>query len=120
VDFLGPLAYQQYCDVIKMATDPRKAPLAHFHGPLKIEAQTIFWKLPPDLALKRGATPTDLRAFIGTMDPDKGCWAVVRTHDDKNHSALGEGVHPFVDMEFPAKKKSDPPIKRRYALDQFC
>ena len=25
-----------------------------------------------------------------------------------------------MDVEFPAKKPDDPPLKKRYALDQFC
>jgi hypothetical protein len=120
VDIKGPLEYRQYGDIVAMGADPRTAPVAHFHGPLTVEAQTVFWKPPPDLALSRGDKPTDLRAFIGTMDAKKGCWVVVRTHEGQNQPAFPKGVHPFVDVEFPAKKRGDPPIKKRYALDQFC
>jgi hypothetical protein len=123
VDIQGPVVYGEYCDIVKMSDHAERAPVAHFHAPLRIEAQTILWKLPPDLALKPGAAATDLRAFIGTMDAEKGCWVVVRTHADAAISPVGgfgEGVHPFVDVEFPPRKNGDPPIRKRYALDQFC
>jgi hypothetical protein len=120
VDIKGPLEYRQYCDVVAMAADPKAAPVAHFHGPLTVEAQTLFWKLPPGLALHRGGKPTDLRAFVGTMDAKRGCWVVVRTHEGQDLPAFPKGVHPFVDVEFPAKKPGAPPIKKRYPLDQFC
>jgi hypothetical protein len=120
VDIRGPLEYRQYCDVVAMGADPKTAPMAHFHGPLTVEAQTVFWKLPPDLALHRGDKPTDLRAFVGTMDAQRGCWVVVRTHEGQDQLAFPKGVHPFVDVEFPARKPGDPPIQKRYPLDQFC
>src|SRR5262249_1549636 len=96
------------------------SPLAHFHGPLTVEASTINWKLPPNLSLHRGTKPTDLRAHVGTMDAQKRCWVVVRTHDSKSHLVFPQGVHPFVDVEFPSKAKTDPPIKRRYPLADVC
>jgi hypothetical protein len=120
VHIQGPIDYRQYCDLVGMAGNPEGAPLGHFHGPLTVEAQTINWKLPPKLALQRGSKPTDLRVNAGTMDAQKRCWVVVRIDDDKSQPAFKPGVHPFVDVEFPRKNKSGPPVKRRYALDKVC
>jgi hypothetical protein len=120
VHIKGPIDYRQYCVLVGMAGNTEGAPLAHFHGPLTVEASTINWKLPPNLSLQRGNKPTDLRAHVGTMDAQKRCWVVVRTHDDKSQSAFPQGVHPFVDVEFPSKEKAGPPVKRRFALDKVC
>jgi hypothetical protein len=116
----GPMDYCQYADLVGMAGDPNLAPLAHFHGPLTVEASTINWKLPPNLSLQRGDKPTHLRAHVGTMDAQKRCWVVVRTHDAKSQPAFPQGVHPFVDVEFPSKNKTTPPIKCRYPLAEVC
>jgi hypothetical protein len=123
VTIKGPVAYQQYCDVPQMSDKPQGAPLAHFHGPLTAGPVTVNWKLPPGFALRLGDEPNDVRALVGTMDAAKGCWVVVRSHEgagEKVKSAFPPGTHPFVDVEFPAKKPGDPPVKRRYPLDHFC
>jgi hypothetical protein len=120
VQIKGPINYRQYCDLTEMAGDTEAAPLAHFHGPLTVEASTINWKLPPRLSLQRGNKPTDLRAHVGTMDAKKRCWVVVVSHDSKSHPAFPQGVHPFVDVEFPSKNQVAPPIKRHYPLAEVC
>jgi hypothetical protein len=120
VEIKGPINYHQYGDLTGMTGDPARAPLAHFHGPLTVEASTINWKLPPDVALVRGNKPTELRAHIGTMDAKKHCWVVVRTHETKDQPAFPPGVYPVVDVAFPAKNKAAPPIQRRYPLAAVC
>lgn len=119
VDIKGPVSYQQYCDVT-LDGDLNQAKLAHFHGPLQVEAQTILWKLPPDLCLERSAKPTDLYATVGTLDRDKGCWVVVRSHVSREKSAFPDGVRPKVEIEFPPAKAGGPPIVKQYPLDEFC
>jgi hypothetical protein len=119
VDINGPVEYRQYCDV-EMKDDPDKARLAHFHGPLTAGPVTISWKVPPKISLRRGDKPTDLPALVGTMDADKGCWVVVRSEAAPNQSAFPKGIHPYVDVEFPAKVAGAPSIKKHYPLDQFC
>ena len=119
IDIKGPLEYRQYCD-LEMKEDPEKARTGHFHGPLSAGPVTISWKIPPKLALQRGDQPTDLPALVGTMDVDKGCWVVIRSHGAKNEPAFSKGIHPYVDVEFPAKEAGAPSIKKRYPLDQFC
>jgi hypothetical protein len=125
VDIKGPTEYRQYCD-LEMKDDPEKASLAHFHGPLSAGPVTISWKIPPKLALKRGDKPTDLPALVGTMDADKGCWVVVRSEVAvkqpafRMEPAFPKGIHPYVDVDFPAKEAGAPSIKKRYPLDQFC
>jgi hypothetical protein len=119
----GPVAYRQYCDIVRMSGDPQGATVAHFHGPLTAQVQTIDWEVPAGLTLVRGEKPTDLCAFVGTMDAAKGCWVVVYSHDaadGKTTPGFPPGVYPVVDVEFPARKRGDPPLRRRYPLDQFC
>ena len=122
VDIKGPVAYRQYC-YAEMTTDPDKAPVAHFHGPLTIQAEMINWELPRDLALRRGGA-TQVRAFVGTVDRKKGCWVLVRSGVDAGTSGkfpdFPKGIHPVVDVEFPPGKPGAEPVKRRYELDDFC
>lgn len=120
VHIKGPIDYRQYCDLTVVAGNPEQAPLARFHGPLTVGHQTSNWKLPANLSLQRGNKPTDLRAHVGTMDAQKRCWVVVRTHDNKSQPSFPQGVHPFVDVEFPSKNKAGAPIKRRYPLGEVC
>jgi hypothetical protein len=120
VEVRGPVTYRQYCDIPTMARELEKAPVSHFHGPLAIGPTTVNWEIPSDLALCRGEEGTDLRAFIGTMDAARGCWVVVKTHQDADTCSFPGGVRPVADVEFPAKQSGAPPIKRRYVLDQFC
>lgn len=123
VSITGPVAYREYGDVVRMSRQPKGAPIAHFHGPLTVQVQTINWKVPSGLALRRGSKPTDLRAFVGTFDADKGCWVVVRSEESvggKTRPAFPSGVHPVVDVEFLSGRPGSPTIKRRYPLDQHC
>jgi hypothetical protein len=119
VDVNGPVPYGQYSD-IPLTADLSTAPVSHFHGPLAIGALTTNWEVPPDLAFRRGGEATDLQATIGTMDPKRGCWVVVKTHQGADKCLFLDGVRPVADIEFPSKKAGDPPIKQRYALDHFC
>ncbi|HEV3258344.1 MAG TPA: sigma-70 family RNA polymerase sigma factor [Gemmataceae bacterium] len=71
-------------------------------------------------SLKRTGQPTDLSACIIT-EGENGFVAVCSPDDkDRDTSPFRKGVHPFVDVEFPAKKQGDRPVKKRYPLDQFC
>ena len=54
------------------------------------------------------------------MDVDKGCWVVIRSQGANNEPAFSKGIHPYVDVEFPAKEAGVPSITKRYPLDQFC
>ena len=118
VDIKGPLAYRQYCN-LDLRDSPHKAAVAHFHGPLTVGPRTVTWKVPPKLALVAGAKPTDLPALVGTMSAEHGCWVVVRSHQGEQ-SAFPKGVYPVVDIDFPPKVPGGPPVKKRYALEQFC
>jgi hypothetical protein len=119
VDIHGLIAYRQYCDV-ELASTPQSAKVAHFHGPLTVEARKILWILPSDLKLQRGDEPTKVQVVIGTMDAEQGCWVVVRTQAKKDEPVFPKGVHPVVDVEFQPKHQGAPPITRRYALDEPC
>ena len=91
-----------------------------FNGPLTVQAQTIRWQLPPELALARGDEPTDLRAIIGTLDPATECWTTVLVHGTNNQSNFSANVHPVVDVEYPPKVAGARPMQVRYALKEFC
>jgi RNA polymerase sigma factor (sigma-70 family) len=74
-------------------------------------------------SLQRTGEPTDLCAAILTKG--KSSFVAVCSPDDtqegrREKSPFPRGIHPMVDVEFPAKKPGDPPIKKRYPLDQFC
>jgi hypothetical protein len=98
---------------------PRKAPIAHFHGPLTVDFVRPGAKLPPDLAFVPGAKPVDLEAVVGTVTADHGGWVYVRSHQGSS-SAFPRGICPVVDVEFPPRVAGGMPIKERYRLDQFC
>jgi len=126
VHIQGSLDYRQYCD-LEVCPSPLAAKEAHFHGPLTVEVRKVNWELRPDLlALRRGSEPTRIPVIIGTMDAKKGCWVVVRNQykppaaRDELQPAFAKGVHPFVDVEFPAAQEGAAPIKRRYPLDNPC
>jgi hypothetical protein len=123
VDIKGPVAYRQYC-YAEIAADRDKAPIAHFHGPLRIQAEMINWELPRDLTLRRGGIATHIRALVGTIDRKKGCWVVVRSGVDAGKAGkfpdFPKGMHPVVGVEFPPKRPGGQPVKRRYELDDFC
>jgi hypothetical protein len=114
VDITGPVSYRQYCDA-KLGASPDKAAIAHFHGPLTIEARTINWKLTPEVSrLPTGDPPGEINAVVGTMDAGQGCWVVVRSED------LPKELHPVAEVAFPPQKLGDSTIKKRYRLENRC
>lgn len=115
----GSVEYGQSADLVALAPDREAAPVAHFHGPLTVQAQTLDWKLPPGLVLRRSATPMTLRALVGTLDAEQGCWVVVRS-ENSGTPTFTNGVHPVVDITFPPGNPGGPPVTRPYTLDQVC
>ena len=115
----GSLSFAQMADV-GLGRFRRTAPVAHFNGPLTVQAQTIRWQLPPELALARGDKPTDLRVIIGTLNPATECWTTVLVHGTNNQSNFSANVHPVVDVEYPPKVAGARPMQVRYALKEFC
>ena len=118
VGITGPVEYRQYCDVQELRDDPKKAMLAHFHGPLAAEVRTINWKLPENTALRTGESATILNVNLGTMSAKHGCWVVVRTCDGEK-GLFPDGVRPVAEVTFPVADGAAP-IKRTYPLDDFC
>jgi hypothetical protein len=74
-------------------------------------------------SLKRTGEPAKLFACIAT-DGESSHVAVCSPDDTeegrREKAPFPKGVHPFADVEFPAKNPGAPPIKKRYPLDQFC
>jgi hypothetical protein len=118
VSVKGPVEYQQYCDIVEMRGDPRKAMLAHFHGPLTIGPMTINWRLPGSAALRKGKAPTEFIANVGTMSEKHGCWVVVRTCDETK-CLFPNGVRPVAEVEFPPARPGAAPVKKTYALSGY-
>jgi hypothetical protein len=74
-------------------------------------------------SLKRTGEPTTLFAGIATEGENSHvavCSPADTDEGKRETPPFPKGVHPFVDVEFPAKKPGNPPLKKRYALDQFC
>jgi hypothetical protein len=118
-EIYGPLDFAQMADT-GLGRFRRTAPMAHFNGPLTVQAQSIFWKLPPGMALVRGDKPADLRVLIGTLDAATECWTSVRVQGTNQQSLFPTNVNPVVDIEYPPKSAGAQPQRVRYALEEFC
>lgn len=68
-------------------------------------------------SFKRGQ-PTDLAALIVTEGKDTLVCVCSPDVIERKTSPFPEGVHPVVDVEFPAKKEGGLPNRKRYPLDQ--
>jgi hypothetical protein len=114
VDIEGPVSYRQYCDA-KLGASPDRAAVANFHGPLTVGPRTINWKLTPALSrLPVSDPPGEVNAVVGTMDPEQGCWVVVRSED------LPKDLHPVAEVEFTGQNPGGPTVKKRYRLEGRC
>jgi hypothetical protein len=73
--------------------------------------------------LNRSGEPANLYACIAT-DRDNSHVAVCSPSDDpegrRETAPFPKGIHPVVEVEFPAKNPGNQPIKKRYPLNQFC
>jgi hypothetical protein len=116
----GPLAYEQYCDLVVDGRNAESARVAHFNGPLTIGVVTVNWKVPEGLALARGSAPTSLRTFVGTMDPARGGWVVVSTQNRDQACLFADGVRPEVEVAFPARSADQRDIRQRFTLEEVC
>ena len=150
----GSLSYPQGA-IIQLADRPKRAPEAHFNGPLTIAPKGLritnraSYLLENDLfdlgflvpeplkrlagkgmfsesmlpkSLKRDG-PTDLYATVSTEgNQSRVCvCSPGDTQEERRQKApFPQGVHPIATVEFPGKKPGDPPIKKRYPLDQFA
>lgn len=119
VEAPGHPSFRQFAD-IDLGRTRRRAGLGHFHGPLTVQAQTLAWQLPPGLGLRRGDKPTDMRVLIGTVDAATRCWTTVMVMGTNGASRFPTNVHPFVEVEFPARNSGAAPLQVRYPLKEFC
>jgi hypothetical protein len=146
VHIRGPLAYHQE-GIVEMASDRTAARQANFHGPLTIapktwtienrvsrltESELLRSALPQTLmqlagktlyseptlprSLKRTGEPSDLFAALVT-EGQRSFVAVVSPDKEGDTSPFRNTARAFVDVEFPATKPGDPPIKKRSGLD---
>jgi hypothetical protein len=69
----------------------------------------------------KGDKPPDLFVTVRNKVGERGSYVVVVTTDDTGKKCLfPEGVRPIVDVEFPPGEPGAKPVRRRYALAQFC
>jgi hypothetical protein len=111
-----------------LATEPGRAPICHFNGPLTLRLRTTYGL--SDQRLVAGDKPSELFAYLGTFDPAHGCWVAVTTNwrekaGDKVVDRLfpvdvDPIVHPVAEIEFPAKAPGGKPVRERYELSQRC
>src|SRR5262249_45403497 len=83
----------------------------------RLACKTLLTESTLPKSLTRKGEPSNLDA--GIVTEGEGSFVAVVSPDDKERetSPFPKGVQPFVDVEFPAKKQGDPPIKKRYPLD---
>jgi hypothetical protein len=112
VDVIG--THAQYCGAV-LKGSRREAPIAHFDGPLKVSLNENKGVVTDRLVT--GDNPGELRAFIGTIDPDHGCWVVVRNSSARDFPA---NLHPVAEVEFPPMVPGGQPVRRRYELKERC
>ncbi len=113
----GPIQCRQYCDV-ELRDASGELAIAHFDGPLTVGPTNIGWETAKT-PLVIGDEPTDIRANVGTKDPDRGCWTVVQSQNHKD-PAFPEGVFPYVEIEFPPRTPDGKSVTQRFALNEFC
>jgi hypothetical protein len=111
-----------------LATEPGRAPICHFHGPLTLRLKTVYGVCNQQLVA--GEKPGDLFVYLGTFDAAHGCFVTVRTNwreklGDKFVDRLfpvdvDPMVHPVADVEFPAKEPGGKLVRARYELSQRC
>lgn len=117
VDVNGKAEFRQHAD-LSLSRTRSGASIAHFNGPMEIQAQTILWELPKDLALTRSEKGTDMRVNIGTIRKAQRCWTTVYTQD-KTNAFFPTNVFPWVEVRFPASTNG-PALIVRYPLDKVC
>ena len=94
--------------IFQFADRPANAPIVHFDGPLQI----TFFGQRPTLKLQR---ENDLVLVVGTPGHGPGTFAALAYED-----AIPVGVHPTVEIAWPAKDKGGPPLTQRYELKDRC
>jgi RNA polymerase sigma factor (sigma-70 family) len=87
----------------------------------QLSGKGMFMDYTQAKLLKRGDKPTELLAGVVTDGGDSRvavCCAEASDEGRREKTPFPAGVYPFVEVEFPAAKPGDPPLKRRYALDR--
>jgi hypothetical protein len=111
-----------------LATQPGRAPVCHFHGPLTLRLNRVYGVCQQKLIA--GEKSGELFVSLGTFDPAHGCLVTVRTNwrervGDKIVDRLfpydvDPIVHPVAEIEFPSKAPGGETIRERYQLSQRC
>jgi hypothetical protein len=95
-----------------MGEQAKGAPEVHFNS-----GSLSFWDDPNWEAQYRSGLSEKNNWITARIGTDKLC---VPGLINNSKRAFPEGVCPVVDIEFPARKEGDPPIKKQYPLNGFC
>jgi hypothetical protein len=108
VETLGK--FKEYSFVHESASRPQDAQVIHFNGPLK-------FGLSGTIELVRGE-PNKIGAMIGTPVVKPTRYAF---HSIVDHSkGIPDDIHPWAEIEFPAKDADRKPFVIKLALRQRC
>lgn len=131
VEIQEPVSYRQAARV-QLASRAEGAPAVHFDAVLTIGVvenmknalRALSWEPPLDLALVKGAKPTELFVSVrnarGNAFATKSYVLVDTTGNTGKKCLFPDQVRPVVEVEFPAGKKGAKPITQRYTLEGFC
>ncbi len=125
--FHGPLTVApRACRITNRASRLVENPLVDLRPLLpefltRLSGKQLFEESLLPRSLKRTGEPTELSALVITEGANS-LVAVCSPEDTqegrREKGPFPKGVYPVVDVEFPAKRPGDPPIKRRYPLDR--
>jgi hypothetical protein len=91
---------------LAFAARAKDAPIIHFGGPLTL-------RHTPSAKLCRG-NDEQVTLCLGTAGLGAGAFATME------YDLVPKDVHPTVEVQFPAKKRGESPITRKYVLKQRC
>jgi RNA polymerase sigma factor (sigma-70 family) len=87
----------------------------------QLAGKAMFTEYKQAKSLKRGSDPTELVAGLVTLGDDSLVAVCSPEENDagrREKSPFPAGVFPYAEVEFPAARPGDPPLKRRDPLDR--
>jgi hypothetical protein len=113
--------FMQYCD-LSLVENRQNAPVAHFDGPLKLGLRESNWVCTEKLV--RDGKAHDLFIWVGTFDKANGCWVVlsntVINRENFHRKDFPTDIHPIAEIEFPAGRPGDEPLRQKYEMKERC
>jgi hypothetical protein len=94
--------------ILQFAADRASAPVIHLDGPW----QVAFNREKPTLRLGRD---NEVYLGVGTPGSGPGTFAVIQYE-----KAIPEGVHPTMEVMYPAARPGAPPVRELYHIKERC